>query len=202
MQRLLKLDPPPYPSPSRGEGIAKGGTEMSLQTTRKWFWGPLSPLGLGVAAATALIDQAHKAWMLYVYDIAARGIVRIASFFDLVLVWNRGISYGLLPQESTLGRLGLILFAFGASAGLAAWLARVDTKLTAISIGLIIGGAVGNAIDRILYGAVADFFSFHAFGFQWYVFNIADAAIVAGVVGLLYDSLFGGHKKVGNPSKM
>jgi signal peptidase II len=173
---------------------------MSL--LRNWFWGPLSPLGLGVAAGTALIDQAHKAWMLYVYDIAARGIVRIASFFDLVLVWNRGISYGLFPQESGLGRLGLILFAFGASAGLAAWLARVDTKLTAVSIGLIIGGAIGNAIDRILYGAVADFFSFHAFGFQWYVFNIADAAIVAGVVGLLYDSLFGGHKKAGNPSKM
>jgi signal peptidase II len=169
---------------------------------KRWFWGPLSPLGLGVAAATALVDQAHKAWMLYVYDIAARGIVRIASFFDLVLVWNRGISYGLFPQESALGRLGLILFAFGASAGLAAWLARVDTKLTAVSIGLIIGGAIGNAIDRILYGAVADFFSLHAFGFQWYVFNIADAAIVAGVAGLLYDSLFRGHKKAGNPSNM
>ena len=169
---------------------------------KRWFWGPLSPLGLGVAAVTALADQAHKAWMLYVYEIAARGIVRIASFFDLVLVWNRGISYGLFPQESALGRLGLILFAFGASAGLAAWLARVDTKLTAVSIGLIIGGAIGNAIDRILYGAVADFFSLHAFGFQWYVFNIADAAIVAGVVGLLYDSLVRGHKKAGNPSKM
>jgi signal peptidase II len=169
---------------------------------KRWFWGPLSSLGLSVAAATALTDQAHKAWMLYVYDIAARGIVRISSFFDLVLVWNRGISYGMLPQESALGRLGLILFAFGASAGLAAWLARVDTKLTAVSIGLIIGGAIGNAIDRILYGAVADFFSFQVFGFQWYVFNIADAAIVAGVVGLLYDSLFRGHKKAGNPFRM
>lgn len=169
---------------------------------RRWFWGPLSPLGLSVAAATALIDQAHKAWMLYVYDIAARGIVRIASFFDLVLVWNRGISYGLFPQESPMGRFGLILFAVAASLGLAVWLARVDTKLTAVSIGLIIGGAIGNAIDRVLYGAVADFFSLHAFGYQWYVFNIADAAIVAGVVGLLYDLLFRSHKKAGNPSKM
>ena len=166
---------------------------------KRWFWGPLSPLGLGVAAVTALADQAHKAWMLYVYDIAARGIVRIASFFDLVLVWNRGISYGLFPQESALGRLGLILFAFGASAGLAAWLARVDTKLTAVSIGLIIGGAIGNAIDRILYGAVADFFSLHAFGFQWYVFNIADAAIVAGVVGLLYELVGQGPQKGRKP---
>jgi signal peptidase II len=169
---------------------------------RTWLWGPVSPLGLGVAALTLLIDQAHKAWMLYVYDIAAKGTVTVTPFFDLVLLWNRGISYGLLPQESTLGRWGLILFAFGASLALAAWLARLESRLAAVSIGLVIGGAVGNAIDRILYGAVADFFSFHAFGYQWYVFNIADTAIVAGVVGLLYDSLFRGHKKAGNPSKM
>jgi len=174
----------------------------AMSTLRNWFWGPLSPLGLGIAALVVLIDQAHKAWMLYVYDIAARGIVTITSFFDLVLVWNRGISYGLFPQESALGRLGLILFAVGASLALAAWLARVDSRLTAASIGLIIGGAIGNAIDRIFYGAVADFFSFHAFGLQWYVFNIADMAIVAGVAGLLYDSLFGGHKKAGNPPNM
>jgi signal peptidase II len=169
---------------------------------KAWLWGPLSRLGLGVALATVLIDQAHKAWMLYVYDIGAKGTVAIAPFFDLVLVWNQGISYGLLPQESAAGRLGLILFALGASLALTAWLARLESRLTAVAIGLIIGGAIGNAIDRTLYGAVADFFSFHAFGYQWYVFNIADTAIVAGVVGLLYDSLFRGHKKVGNPSKM
>jgi signal peptidase II len=149
-----------------------------------------------------LIDQAHKAWMLYVYDIGAKGVVTLAPFFDLVLVWNRGVSYGLFPQESSLGRWALILFAIAATLALAVWLARVVTPLPAIAIGLVIGGALGNAIDRILYGAVADFFSFHAFGYQWYVFNIADAAIVAGVVGLLYESLFGGHKKVSNPSKM
>jgi signal peptidase II len=169
---------------------------------KSWFWGPFSPLGLGIAALAVLLDQASKAWLLYVYDIGAKSPVALAPFFDLVLVWNQGISYGLLPQESTLGRWGLILFAFGASAALAAWLARLTSPLGAASVGLIIGGAIGNAIDRILYGAVADFFSLHAFGYQWYVFNIADTAIVAGVVGLLYDSLFRGHKKVGNPSKM
>ena len=169
---------------------------------KAWLWGPLSRLGLSVALATVLIDQAHKAWMLYVYDIGAKGTVAITPFFDLVLVWNQGISYGLLPQESAAGRLGLILFALAASLALTVWLARLDSRLTAVAIGLIIGGAIGNAIDRIIYGAVADFFSFHAFGFQWYVFNIADTAIVAGVVGLLYDSLFRGHKKVGNPFKM
>jgi signal peptidase II len=169
---------------------------------RHWFWGPFSALGLGVAALTLLVDQVHKAWMLYVYDIGAKGVVTLTPFFDLVLVWNRGVSYGLFPQESSLGRWALILFAIAATLALAVWLARVVTPLPAIAIGLVIGGALGNAIDRILYGAVADFFSLHAFGYQWYVFNIADAAIVAGVVGLLYESLFGGHKKVSNPSKM
>jgi signal peptidase II len=169
---------------------------------RTWLWGPLSPLGLGIAVLTVLADQASKVWMLYVYDIGAKGSVALTSFFDLVLVWNQGISYGLLPQESALGRLGLILFAVAASLALVVWLARIDSRLAAASIGLIIGGAIGNAIDRVAYGAVADFFSLHAFGYQWYVFNLADTAIVVGVVGLLYDSLFRGHKKVGNPSKM
>jgi signal peptidase II len=169
---------------------------------RNWLWGPVSGLGLSVAALVVFVDQLHKAWMLYVYDIGARGVVTITPFFDLVLVWNQGISYGLLPQEGILGRLGLILFALGASLALTVWLASLTSKLAAVSIGLIIGGAIGNAIDRVVYGAVADFFSFHVFGLEWYIFNIADTAIVAGVVGLLYDSLFRGHKKVGNPSKM
>lgn len=168
----------------------------------RYLWGEQSPLGLSVAAVTLLADQGHKAWMLYVYDIGAKGTVRLAPFFDLVLVWNQGVSYGLLPQRTDLGRWGLILFAIAASIGLLFWLARVTSSLAAVAIGLIIGGALSNAIDRILYGAVADFFSFHAFGFEWYVFNIADSAIVAGVAGLLYESLFGGHKKVSNPSKM
>lgn len=169
---------------------------------RHFLWGPLSAFGLAIAALTAFVDQAHKAWMLYVYDIGAKGVVTITPFFDLVLVWNQGISYGLLPQESPAGRWALILFACAASLALAVWLARQDSKLAAASIGLIIGGAIGNAIDRVVYGAVADFFSLHAFGLQWYVFNIADAAIVAGVVGLLYESLFRGHKKAGNPFRL
>jgi signal peptidase II len=173
-----------------------------MGSARNWLWGPVSGLGLSVAALVVLIDQAHKAWMLYVYDIGTRGVVTVTPFFDLVLVWNQGISYGLLPQEGMLGRLGLILFALGASLALTLWLASLSSKLAAVSIGLIIGGAIGNAVDRVIYGAVADFFSFHAFGLEWYIFNIADTAIVAGVVGLLYDSLFRGHKKVGNPSKM
>jgi signal peptidase II len=173
-----------------------------MSAAKGWLWGPLSPLGLGVAALTLILDQAHKAWMLYVYDIGAKGTVTVAPFLDLVLVWNQGVSYGMFQQRSDLGRWALILFALAASLALAVWLARATSQLVAVSIGLIIGGAIGNAIDRILYGAVADFFSFHAFGFEWYVFNIADTAIVAGVVALLYESVFGGHKKVSKPSKM
>ncbi len=168
----------------------------------RFLFGPQTPLGLSVAAVALIADQASKAWMLYVYDIGAKGVVTVTPFFDLVLVWNRGVSYGLLPQDSDLGRWALILFAFAAAFALVIWLARVTSPLAAAAMGLVIGGAVGNAIDRILYGAVADFFSFHAYGYQWYIFNIADVAIVAGVIGLLYESVFGGHKKVSNPSKM
>ena len=134
---------------------------------------------------------------------APREPCTLTPFLDLVLVWNQGSELrACSSSESELGRWGLILFAFAACLALAVWLARATSTLAAICIGLIIGGAIGNAIDRILYGAVADFFSLHAFGFEWYVFNIADTAIVAGVVGLLYESVFGGHKKVSNPSKM
>lgn len=160
---------------------------------RNWLWGPVSAIGLSVAAIVVLLDQANKAWMLYVYDIGARGTVTVTPFFDLVLVWNQGISYGLLPQEGVLGRLGLILFALGASLALAVWLASLSSRLAAVAIGLIIGGAIGNAIDRVAYGAVADYVLFHIdtpnWTFHWYVFNLADVGIVAGVIGLLYDSL-------------
>jgi len=146
-------------------------------------------LGLAVAAGTLAIDQAHKWYMLLVYRIQDRGRVTVTPFMDLVFVKNEGISYGLFTQGSQAGQWFLAGFAFVASALMALWLAKgVNNRLLAWSVGFIIGGAVGNAIDRILLGGVADFFSLHAFGFYWYVFNIADVAIVAGVVGLLYDS--------------
>ncbi|MEM7192518.1 MAG: signal peptidase II [Pseudomonadota bacterium] len=170
--------------------------------TRSWLWGPYSQLGIVVAVLTLIADQGNKLWMLYVYDIAAKAPVAVTPFFDLILVWNKGISYGLLQQHSIAGRMALVAFAVIVIAALVLWLARISSRLTAIAIGLIIGGAAGNAIDRAVHGAVADFYSFHAFGFHWYIFNIADVAIVAGVIGLLYDSLFGGHKKAGNSSKM
>ena len=155
-----------------------------------WLWGPLSPLGVGCALATLVIDQAHKWWMLGVYRIQERGRVAITPFLDLVYVENKGVSYGLLPLDSRQGQWLLAAFAGLAVLAMGVWLARgIASKLVAVSVGLIMGGAVGNAIDRLVLEGVADFFSLHAFGFYWYVFNIADAAIVAGVCGLLYDSL-------------
>ena len=152
-------------------------------------------LGLVAAALTAALDQASKMWLLLGYDLAAKGRVAVAPFVDLVLTWNFGISYGLLQQDTQLGRWILVAVKVGAVVLLSVWLLRARSQLTALSLGLIIGGAVGNGIDRVVHGAVADFVLLHVttatFSFHWYVFNLADAAIVAGVAGLLYESLFG-----------
>jgi signal peptidase II len=163
---------------------------MGTMVRMRWLWGPLSPLGIGLAALTVAVDQAHKWWMLLVYRIEEQGRVAVAPFLDLVYVKNLGVSYGMFMQDSRGGQWILAGFAGLAALAMAIWLARgVADKLVAVSLGFIMGGAVSNAIDRLVLGGVADFFSLHAYGFYWYVFNVADAAIVAGVCGLLYDSL-------------
>lgn len=151
------------------------------------LWGPCSRLGLWVLVAVFIADQAHKWWMLNVYRIAKGERTAVTPFLDLVYVINKGVSYGLLDNT---GPWLLTLFAVLVSAVLWIWLSQAtSSRLMAVSLGMIIGGALANAVDRLHLGGVADFFSLHAFGFYWYVFNIADVAIVAGVVGLLYDSL-------------
>jgi signal peptidase II len=157
------------------------------------LWGPLTPFALAIALLAAAVDQAVKLYLLFVVDLGARGIVPLTPFLDLVLTWNTGISYGLFRQEGPLGQWALLALKAIAVILLWIWLSRTSSRLTALSLGLIIGGAVGNAIDRFAYGAVADFVLFHvttaSFSFKWYVFNLADVAIVAGVVGLLYETL-------------
>ena len=162
------------------------------------IWGPYSFTGAAFAVATVVCDQLHKAWMITIFGDTERPKITVTPFFDLVLVWNPGISYGLFKQNSDAGRWVLIGFAVAAAIALTYWLAQLQTRLAAASVGLIIGGALGNAIDRVHYGAVADFFSFHVSGFNWYVFNLADVAIVAGVVGLLHNSFKTRHKNVQN----
>jgi signal peptidase II len=157
----------------------------------------LSPRALGflVAVVTLAADQGHKIWMLDVFDIAARQPVALTPFLDLVMAWNPGISYSLLSAGTPQGRLALLVLSLAATLLLSVWLWRAPNRITTVGLGLIVGGALGNAYDRFAYGAVADFFHFHVGGFHWYIFNIADVAIVAGVGLLLYESFFVADKK-------
>ena len=155
---------------------------------------PITRFGLAVAAITCMLDQASKLYLVFVVDLASHPL-RLGPFLDFVLTRNTGISYGLFQTEGPLGQWLLLGFKAIAVVLLWIWLSRSRSRLTALSLGLIIGGAIGNAIDRLAYGWVADFVFFHVSGanwrFNWYVFNLADVAIFAGVIGLLYESLIG-----------
>jgi signal peptidase II len=157
----------------------------------------MSPLRAGIISAivTVVLDQASKLWLLNVFDLAHRGAVRVTPFFDLVLAWNIGISFGWLQNDSQAAQLALMAVKALAVVALAIWMARSHTRLATVALGLIIGGAIGNGIDRLAYGAVVDFALFHieigGNTLNWYVFNLADVAIVAGVAALLYDSFLG-----------
>lgn len=161
---------------------------------KSYLWGPLTRFGVVVAAIACVLDQASKLYLLFVYGLAGHPL-RLGPFFDFVLTRNTGISYGLFQTQGVLGQWLLLGFKAVAIVLLWLWLTRAQDRLTALSLGLIIGGAVGNAIDRLAYGWVADFVFFHVssgtWRFNWYVFNLADVAIVAGVIGLLYESLAG-----------
>jgi signal peptidase II len=174
------------------------GMSADAHAPASYLWGPFTRMGCVAALIACAVDQAAKLWLLLVYDLGAKGAVRLTPFLDLVLVRNKGISYGLFQQEGPFGQWALLALKAIAVLLLWIWLARAGTRLTALGLGLIIGGAVGNAIDRLAYGAVADFFLFtpSLAGLSFpYVFNLADVAIVAGVTGLLYESLFGGAAK-------
>jgi len=151
--------------------------------------------GLVAALVVLVLDQASKLWLLYVFDIGRRGAVSVTPFFDLVLAWNVGISFGWFQNDGALAQFALTAIKAIAVIVLAIWMARSTTRVATLALGMIIGGAIGNAIDRFAYGAVVDFALFHVqIGdqtFSWYVFNLADAAIVAGVAALLYDSFLG-----------
>jgi signal peptidase II len=155
------------------------------------------PLRAGIIAALValVLDQASKLWLLYVFDLGRRGVVRVTPFFDLWLAWNVGISFGWFQNDSVVAQVILNLVKAAAVIALAVWMAWSRTMLATIALGLIIGGAIGNAIDRFAYGAVLDFALFHieiaGKTYNWYVFNLADVAIVAGVAVLLYDSFLG-----------
>ena len=143
-----------------------------------------------VALAVLAADQTSKLSLLYGLKMVEGQSIKIAPFFDIHLLWNPGISYSLFSQATAGGRRALLGFTIVAVLLLGLWLWRVSGRLAALALGAIIGGALGNGYDRLAYGAVADFCDFHIGNWHWYVFNIADTAIVLGVALLAYDGLF------------
>ena len=157
---------------------------MIAPRTREW--------GIVAAVAALFADQGSKFALLYGAGFLHMGsgqAIPVLPFFNLVMVWNPGISYGLFPASSMWGTALLVLVSLAAVAGLGYWLWGMTSLSLAIGVGLVIGGALGNLIDRLVYGRVADFFHFHGFGYDWYVFNIADIAITFGAVAIIYEVL-------------
>lgn len=155
----------------------------------RWVWGRLSGFTFFITCVGLFLDQASKLWLLHGFGLMQRSPVELLPVLDLTLVWNRGISYGLFQQDSDLGRWLLAGFTLLAGVALWVWSVRAERRLLALALALVIGGAIGNGIDRLFYGAVVDFVHFHVGDFSWYVFNLADVWIVAGVAGLMYDGL-------------
>ena len=151
-------------------------------------------LGLIVALLTLLADQASKWWILDVLRLPELVNVPLLGGetigLDLTMVWNRGVTFGLLSGDGTWHHWVLAALAMAIAAFLLRWMARAENRLTAIALGAVVGGAIGNVIDRVRFGAVVDFVDASAWDWHWYVFNVADAAIVCGVIALVADALF------------
>ncbi|MBE7219958.1 MAG: signal peptidase II [Caulobacteraceae bacterium] len=158
--------------------------------------------GALVSGLALVVDQANKLWLMRVFDIAARQPVRLAPGLDIVFAKNPGISYSLLPAHSPGARWALVAFTLAATAAIGVWLWRTTTWAVALGLGLILGGALGNAADRFAYGWVADFYYVHVGAFHWYVFNLADVAIVVGVALLLLDSLAPARRPKAEPGSL
>ena len=153
-------------------------------------------IGLGLAAAIVVVDQISKWWIVERVMQPPR-IIPVTPFFNLVMGWNRGVSFGLFNSDTAVAWV-FIGLALAIVAFLAVWLAKADRTFVAVALGSVIGGAAGNIIDRIRFGAVADFLDFHAFGHHWPAFNAADTAISAGAVLLIIDALFEGSRSPRN----
>jgi len=173
---------------STKETEQQGGPRTAAPSPENnWVWGPVSSFVTLIALVGLAADQAMKLWLLHVVDLGMTGPYRLLPVLDIVLVWNRGISYGLFQQDGDLGRWLLVGVTILATVALWVWSTRVTDRFVALALALVIGGAIGNGIDRVAYGAVVDFVHFHVGTFSWYVFNLADVWIVAGVIGLLID---------------
>ncbi len=145
--------------------------------------------GLALGLLVLLADQASKYWVLHGAHLTDGHILTLLPVLNFVLVWNRGITFGLLTSDSAASKLILAGVALVVVAALIVWLWRARGLATTLCIGAIAGGAIGNVADRLRYGAVVDFIQAHLGAWSWYVFNIGDAAIVCGVIALIAESL-------------
>lgn len=152
-------------------------------------------LGLLLAFMIMIADQGSKVMAL---QIAQGQSYEVFSFFNLVLVWNRGVSFGMFNHGQPLSPFIFIAVSLAIAGGFAAWLWRAESRAVAAALGLVIGGAIGNVIDRLVHGAVVDFLDFHLGGLHWPAFNIADSGIVIGIALIVIDGLCSGTRKADN----
>jgi signal peptidase II len=150
--------------------------------------------GLIVALIVAALDQLSK-WVVLLWVMNPPRVIDVTGFFNLVLVWNRGVSFGLFQHKSIWGPILLGALTVGIIIFLFFWLRSAQTRLTAVAVGLVMGGALGNLVDRIAHQAVVDFLDFHAMGYHWPAFNVADSAITIGVGLIIFESLFERQEK-------
>jgi signal peptidase II len=146
-------------------------------------------LGLAIAAVILVLDQATKYWLLQTLQEANGPFIEVTGFFNIVLVWNRGVSFGMFNNDAGLNGMVFSLLAAVIVVALLVWLRRAASPLIRIAIGLVIGGAIGNVVDRLRLGAVVDFLDFHLGSWHWPAFNVADSAICVGVAFMVIDGL-------------
>ncbi|PHY94401.1 signal peptidase II [Acetobacter pomorum] len=160
----------------------------------------LRPAGLGllVLMLTLSADQLSKYWILYGLDLPARGSVKVLPFLNFTMVWNHAVTFGMFGGLGGAGRIVFSAIALAVACCLLVWIFRTHSRLTAMCVGAITGGAIGNVMDRVRYGAVVDFLHAHAFGWSWYVFNVADSAIVCAVCMLLVQNFLAGSPQQDN----
>jgi len=149
---------------------------------------------LGCAAIVIAIDQLSK-WLILTEVMIPPRVIEITGFLNLVLVSNKGVSFGLFSSDAAWAQPALASFAALVSILLVFWMRQAQHCFSAIALGLVVGGALGNAIDRLLHEAVVDFLDFHVAGYHWPVFNIADSAITVGVIFIIAEGLFADRKK-------
>ncbi|GEO81735.1 signal peptidase II [Pararhodospirillum oryzae] len=155
-------------------------------------------LGLGAAALVLVLDQLSKVWILTQVMTPPR-VIELAPFANLVLVWNTGVSFGIMNDQGAWNAWILSGVSLAITAGLMVWLRRAENRFQGLLLGLVIGGALGNMVDRLRHGAVTDFIDLHGFGYHWPAFNVADAAISTGAVLLIGETLFGRSGSGGAP---